>query len=92
MKSISLKTIIAFICLFTLFSCDNNPFDIKLNDKVEINVTRLDSAMFEPDCKTVVSTIDKFYVEYPDIFDIFMRRIARVDPETRNFGDYLQLF
>ncbi|HPW66793.1 MAG TPA: hypothetical protein PLY32_05635 [Salinivirgaceae bacterium] len=93
MMSVSLKTAIAFICLFTLFSCNNNPFDIKLNDKVEINVTRLDSAMFEPDYESVVSNIDKFYVEYPDIFDIFMRRIARVGgPETRNFIDYLRLF
>lgn len=85
----SLLLIVAVV----LVSCGSNKFDIDVNNKVDVKLIRIDSVMFEPDYRDVEANIGSYYTSYPDMFDIYIRRIARVGSyESRNFRDYLRLF
>ncbi len=89
-KSLFILTVTATE-IFT--GCSPNKFDVEVTEPVTINVTRLDSAMFEPVPDSVIGNILDFYTQYPQLFDIYMRRIVRLGGvESRYYNDYLRLF
>jgi hypothetical protein len=81
------------ITFLLVASCSQNKFDVQLKEHVKINVIRLDSVLFGTSPDVIMRNITDYYVQYPTIFDAYMRRIVRLGGvESRNFYDYLHLF
>lgn len=88
-----IRNSILFVLLVLLYSCTENPFDIKLEKDIETTIIRFDKELMQVDTANMAQAIDGFYNKYPIFFPTYTYGVLGVGGrEQKAFSEELKRF
>ncbi len=85
----------SFLIILTtsIFSCNKNPFDVKLKEHIKVKEVRFDQELMRVDTSKINEAINLFYQKYPIFFPTYTYGVIKVGgKETRTFAHELKRF